>query len=133
MILLDTHVLLWLDEGNLRLGDQAVALINQQFADERVLVSAISFWEVTMLTSKRRVRITKGLEVWRNELLRAGLEEWPLDGLIAIKAGELAGFHGDPADRLIVASAMALGCPLLTADERVLGWKGQLRAVDAQQ
>ena len=61
-----------------------------------------------------------------------GLAEIPVDGDIAIRANELTGLHADPADRLIVATALG-GHRLVTADKRILSWSGRLSRVDARQ
>lgn len=56
----------------------------------------------------------------------------PVDGNIGVRAAELTGFHGDPADRIIVATALG-GHQLVTADRRILEWSGavnRLRAID---
>lgn len=69
-------------------------------------------------------------EVWRRDLLARGLVEIPVSGVIGVRAGRLAGLPGDPADRLIVATALE-GHDLLTADRRILDWSGQLNRLDA--
>ena len=132
MILLDTHALVWLDADAADLGREAAASIDREFADGGVWVSAISFWEIGMLVGKGRLTITRPLATWREELLTAGLREWPVDGSIALQAAELAQFQGDPADRLIVATARAMGAELVTADRRILEWSGSLRTIDAR-
>lgn len=132
MILLDTHVLVWLDADSADLGRDAAASIDREFADGGVWVSAISFWEIGMLVGKGRLIIARPLATWREELLTAGLLEWPVDGSIALQAAELAQFHGDPADRLIVATARAMGAKLVTADRRILEWSGPLQTMDAR-
>ena len=58
--------------------------------------------------------------------------EIPVDGEIGIRANSLAGFHSDPADRIIVASALQ-GHRLLTADDRILTWSGSLDRLDARE
>ena len=132
MIVLDTHVLVWLDADRTELGDEAARLIDDEFAHDGVAVSAISFWEIAMLKTKGRLDVAKPLALWREELLAAGLLELPIDGRLGIVAAELPDFHGDPADRLIVASASLAGCRLLTADREILDWQGALEAVDAR-
>ncbi|MGB5497215.1 MAG: type II toxin-antitoxin system VapC family toxin [Sedimenticolaceae bacterium] len=131
--MLDTHVLIWLDAGTTELGDETAELIDGEFAVDGVAVSAISFWEIAMLIAKGRVVIAQPLLRWREELLAAGLRELPLDGRLGIEAAELSNFHGDPADRFIVASASTLGCKLVTADRRILAWRGSIEAVDARR
>ncbi len=120
MILLDTHVLIWLDEANPRLGTNAIGKINSAFRSSEVTVSAISFWEVGMLVRKGRIRLDMELSAWRNDLIEQGLIELPVTGEIGIKAARLDPFHGDPADRLIAATALQHSLDLVTADKRLL-------------
>jgi len=101
MLLLDTHVLVWLDEGSSRLGPEALQAINRAPAAGQLGVASISFWEIAMLVRKSRLDIRIELYVWRLELLQSGLLEIPLQGSTAIRAGQLQEFHGDPADRMI--------------------------------
>ena len=85
-----------------------------------------------MLQSKGRVSVTD-VRSWRNGLLDAGLVEIPVTGAIGTQAGVLTDMHGDPADRIITATAVTLpNCRLLTADERLLDWPGQLDRLDAR-
>lgn len=134
MILLDTHVLVWLDSGSAELGSEAIAAIDREFADDTVAVSAISFWEIGMLVAKGRLAMSKPLTQWRGDLIEAGLQELPVDGQLGIEAAALPDFHGDPADRLIVATAMTAGCGLLTADRQIAGWSsGKVQVHDARQ
>lgn len=85
-----------------------------------------------MLTRKSRLRMNLTPEALREKMLSQGVREIPLDGAIGIVAGELAGLGGDPADRMIVATAMALDATLMTADESLLDWAGAVRMVDAR-
>lgn len=133
MIVLDTHVLVWLDAGTDDLGVEVAGLIDTEFAGDGVAVSAISFWEIAMLVGKKRLVIAKPLLRWREELLAAGLRELPVDGRLGIEAANLADFHGDPADRLIVTTALTLGCSLVTADRQILAWPGPVQTVDARR
>ncbi len=133
MILLDTHVLVWLDERGARLGKSALQLIDEEFGAGSLAVSAISFWEVSMLIQKGRLEMRLEMDVWRRELLENGLYEIPLDGAIAIRAGGLQGFHGDPADRLIVATALQTSSILMTANQKILEWKDLSLKFDAQR
>ena len=124
MLLLDTHVLIWLDEGSSRLGTDALQVINKALATGQLGVAAISFWEIAMLQIE--------LDVWRAELLQTGLQEIPLQGSTAIRAGQLKSFHGDPADRMIVATAIENSATLITADEKILLWNQLHQKIDAR-
>jgi PIN domain nuclease of toxin-antitoxin system len=73
----------------------------------QLAVSAVSFLEFGTLWRKGRLQLKGELEDWRDQLLAGGLIEIPLDGAIAIRANRLDSFHPDPADRMIVATALA--------------------------
>lgn len=133
MTLLDTHALVWLVEGSPKLGRKAKALCERASAAGALCVSAITFWELAMLASRGRVTFVKPLTAWRDDLLAAGLVEIAVTGEIAATAGQLGGFDGDPADRIIVASAIRNGATLLTADGRLLEWAGSLKRADASR
>lgn len=121
MILLDTHVLLWLDAASPRLGTRAREAIDKSFRVGECAVSAVSFWEVGMLARKGRIQVSMDLAAWRSELLEQGLVEFPVTGEIGIKAAAMQDFNGDPADRMIVATAREHGLKLATADREILG------------
>ena len=131
-MLLDTHILLWQRWGDQRLGVQARDLLQHSLHEEEAAVSAISFWEVAMRIQKGQINFDLDLYEWRSTLISQGLIEIPVDGAIAARAGLLADIHGDPADRIIIATALG-GHRLVTADERILGWSGNLDRLDARQ
>ncbi|MBM5818267.1 MAG: type II toxin-antitoxin system VapC family toxin [Cyanobacteria bacterium K_Offshore_surface_m2_239] len=133
MILLDTHVLLWLDRDDPALGPTSRELIRAAWTNGAVMVCAISFWEVAMLAARGRVNLRQSPESWRLDWLQAGLEEIPLNGANAVAASALEAFHADPADRFIVATALATDATLLTADQAILGWSGPLRSQAASR
>lgn len=132
MILLDTHVLLWMDADHPQLGPRSRALIEAAWRSGRLAVSAISFWEVALLAALGRIVLPAPASAWRGNLLTAGLVELPLDGGTGIQAVELAGLHKDPADRFIAATALQLDATLLTADPRLLDWDHPLARHDAR-
>lgn len=131
MLFLDTHVLVWLDEGSPRLGTKALQAINGALAAGQLGVASISFWEIAMLVRKRRLDIRIEFDVWRFELLQNGLLEIPLQGSTALRAGQLQNFHGDPADRMIVATVLEHSATLVTADQKVLDWGNLHQKIDA--
>ncbi len=94
-------------------------------------MSAVSFWEIATLVRRRRLTLPADPASWRRRQLADGLVEIPVDGEVATRAGLLADLHGDPADRLIVATALE-GHTLLTADQRILDWPGALVRIDAR-
>jgi PIN domain nuclease of toxin-antitoxin system len=132
VILLDTHAAIWLaiDQG---LGKRSQRIADKALAEDRLAISAISFWELAMLIAKRRLRAVKSANEQRMKLLAAGIRELPLTGEIAILAAELEDLHGDPADRIIAATAIAHDAMLMTADANLLRWRHRLKRQDAEQ
>ena len=132
MIVLDTHALLWLRTGEARLGRGARRIIDDALRDRELAVSAMTFWEVAMLRDKNRLVFPEDVGLWRRELLGQGLVEIPVDGEIGIRANALPGFHADPVDRIIVATALQ-GHTLVTGDRTILEWSGNLNRLDARE
>ena len=116
--------------GDARLGPVARAEIERAWQAEEVAVSAMSFCEMAMLREKGLIEYPDDVNRWRLEQLGQGLIEIPVDGEIGIRANALDDFHADPADRIIVATAMN-DHQLVTSDRRILDWSGGLRCVDA--
>jgi len=133
MIVLDTHVLVWADSDDRKLGRKARALIDQAWAIGKVAVPAIAFWEAGLLQARRRLDLPMSVREWRDAVLAAGAIELPLDGAIAVRALDLSGLHDDPADRFIVATALVHGAALMTADERLLDWHHTVERHDARK
>lgn len=132
VIFLDTHVLVWADTDDRKLGRKARTLLERAWAKGQVGVSAISFWEIGMLEARRRLKLPLPLHEWRETLLQAGVIEFPLNGSIALRALDFVGLHDDPADRFIVATALIESATLLTADEKLLGWSHSMVRHDAR-
>ena len=128
MILLDTHVLLWLLLGDRRLK----APVRRRIATAReVGVSAITFWEVPTLVRLGRLRAVEPVGGWRGAVLSLGITDIPIDSEIAWNAGAMHHAHGDPADRLIMATSLARSAKLVTADREILEHRGDLSLIDA--
>ena len=117
-------------EDNPRLGRSARQVIERALDADDAAVSAVTFWEVAMRVQKGRLDVLSDVAAWRRDLISRGLYEIPVDGGIAVRAGLLPDMHGDPADRLIVATALE-GHQLLTADRLLLEWNGPLNRLDA--
>ncbi len=132
LILIDTHALIWLDQGDPALGSDSRKLADEALSEGLLAVSAISFWEIALLALKGRIAIDLDVERWRLDLIGTGLVELPLDGEIGVTAARLDDLHGDPADRFILATARANDAVLLTADKQLLDWPGRLARHDAR-
>ena len=85
-----------------------------------------------MLLDKRRITLSSDVVSWRANLLANYLTEIPVNGDIGIRANNLPNFHADPADRIIVATALE-GHRLITADDLILRWSGNLDMLDARE
>ncbi|MFN8024739.1 MAG: type II toxin-antitoxin system VapC family toxin [Acidimicrobiales bacterium] len=119
-VMLDTHALLWWIAGDKRLSKVAKRSIDRA---TRIDVSAISLWEVAMLSEKGRIELDRPIGVWANDLaVTPGVSVRPVDAPIAVAAAQLHEFHGDPADRLIVATVIDSRVALVTKDDRIRTW-----------
>jgi PIN domain nuclease of toxin-antitoxin system len=132
LIILDTHVLIWLDQGVSALGNDARQRADGALREEALAIATISFWEIATLCRRGRLKIGQPIAIWRRSLFDLGLQEVSLDGEAAIVAGELEGLHGDPSDRIIVATSIHSNATLLTADKSILDWRGSLKCIDAR-
>lgn len=130
-MILDSHVLLWLMEGLPELGKQARARCDDALQNDRVAISAVTFYELANAHRQGRVILAPDPVTWRQRVISIGVVEIPLDAPTAIEAAQLADMHSDPMDRLIVATVLHQNATLMTADGRILRWKAPLNRVDA--
>jgi PIN domain nuclease of toxin-antitoxin system len=122
LIVLDTHALIWWADEDARLAPKAKAAIDDMLvAGGKVLVSAITAWEIAMLVQCGRLVLAMNIEEWLRALESIkGVSFVPITPQVAFQSVNLPGqFHLDPADRIIVALARALNAPLVTADEKI--------------
>jgi PIN domain nuclease of toxin-antitoxin system len=128
-ILLDTHIVLWLDSGSGRLRPSTRTLIDAAWRNGgTVFMSAVTAWEIAHLVDTGRIELDSPVEAWIDRFLdRPGIEAVPLGHRAACRSYRLHDLPPpdqawDPADRLLIASAIELGCPLVTYDERIVGF-----------
>jgi len=122
-LLLDTHIALWLDSGDDRLQPSTRALVDGCWrGGGTVCLSAVTVWEIALLVDSDRIELDLPLEAWLARFLeRPGIEAVPLCHRAASRAYQLHHLeHRDPADRLLIATAIELACPLVTYDDRIL-------------
>lgn len=121
MIVLDTHAWLWWVSAPARLGRDAARMLA---AATRVGVPAICCLEVAAAVSRGRITLDRDVGDWLDAALSLPrVKLLPLTPRVAVLATTLDDFHGDPADRLIVAAALAESCPLITRDQRIRRYK----------
>jgi PIN domain nuclease of toxin-antitoxin system len=121
VIVLDTHVWVWWVSGRPPLSPKARRLIGAAVDQGAVYLSSISVWEVAQLVSRGRLELTMDVATWvaRSEAMPF-LHFIPVDNAIALRSVVLPEpLHPDPADRIIIATALILGFPLVTRDEKI--------------
>lgn len=119
MVVLDTHAWIWWTDEPSRLSEPAREAVERA---DTIAVSAISCWEVAMLALRGRVTLDRELGRWvRQALAQPGILAVPLSPRVALDAAllEREGFAGDPADRMIYATARDAGARLVTRDARI--------------
>lgn len=122
-VLLDTHIALWLDSGSPRLRPPTWAAIDACWhTGGTVFLSAVSAWEIALLVETGRIELDVPVASWIERFLdRPAVEPLPLSHGAACGSYQLHHLeHRDPADRLLIASAIELACPLITYDDRIV-------------
>ncbi|HZT88429.1 MAG TPA: type II toxin-antitoxin system VapC family toxin [Stellaceae bacterium] len=121
-LLLDTHIALWLDSSNPRLAIATRDLIDRCWQDGgTICLSAVSAWEIALLVALGRIDLDIPPRAWIERFIRRpGIVALPLAYQAACRSYKLRDFeHRDPGDRLLIATAVELGCPLVTYDSRI--------------
>jgi PIN domain nuclease of toxin-antitoxin system len=122
-VLLDTHSWIWLMNGESRVQKSAVLkTIELASKKSELYISSISLWEVGMLEAKGRIRFQQPCLAWVKKALETtGLSVLDISPETAIESSRLPqDFHGDPADRIIVATARTMNLLLVTEDQKIL-------------
>lgn len=121
MIVLDTQALLWWLHDPSRLSAAARQRMQRAESGERMLVSAISVWEIAVKCRLGKLTLPMEIDAWYQQAEQyPGLAFEPVTPADAIASTLLPGeFHSDPADRIIVAVARRLGTPLITSDAKI--------------
>lgn len=121
MIVLDTHTWIWWVGSPVYLSETAKRIIDEAVVEKNVFISSISAWEVAILVSRGRLELTVSVTDWvaASEALPF-FNFVPVNNSIAMKSVQLPGtLHDDPADRIIIATAVSLGAVLVTKDEKI--------------
>jgi PIN domain nuclease of toxin-antitoxin system len=116
-LLLDTHVWIWSLTAPDRIPPKVRRVLEK--AGQELWLSPVSTWEIALLVEKGRIRIEGHLEAWLPKAV-ARFQEAPVSHDIATMFAGVRLPHGDPADRLLVATARVLNLTLVTADERLI-------------
>ena len=124
MIVLDTHVWVWFVSNPELLSKSAKKSVDNAMEEKRILISSISAWEVALLVANGRLKLTLDVVDWiaKSESLPF-IQFIPVDNSIAVKSVNLPQpLHSDPADRIIIATANAMGAPVVTKDKKILNY-----------
>lgn len=118
MILLDTHAFIWLADGSERLSENARRAIAE---DGEPAIATISLQEIAYLTLRGRLELDRPVRAWVGDALAThDVSTLPLTVAIATRAGSLdLAFPGDPADRIIYATALERGTRLVSRDTHI--------------
>ena len=121
MIVLDTHAWIWWVAHPDQLSQSARARIELEVEESGIHVSAISCWEIALLVRKGRLELALDTADWIAEAEALPFVQFvPVDNRIALRSNALPGdLHDDPADRLIIATALTIGATLITKDARL--------------
>jgi PIN domain nuclease of toxin-antitoxin system len=122
MIVLGTHIWVWRVDNNARLTKKHQEWI-QQYQSQGLGVSIIYCWEVAKLVELGTLTLSLVVDEWLAAALAdPGVQQPDLTIPLIIQSTKLRGFHGDAADQIIVATAKIYGCPVLTADAKILAY-----------
>lgn len=122
MIVLETHALLWWISSPDKVPRKSPRLLDKAISEkEAIAVSSITLWEIAMLVKHGRLELTMPVAVWISHLEAIPwLSFVSVDDGIAVRSVQLDAFaHRDPADRIIVATALGQNATLITADSRL--------------
>ncbi len=122
MILLDTHVWIWFLSNPEKLSSQARKAVEDNMEEGSLLISSISVWEIAVLHAKNRLRFSIPLIDWVSQSERLSFLQFiPVSNTIALNSVLLPdSIHNDPADRIVIATALSEGVPLVTRDEKII-------------
>ncbi len=125
MILLDTHIWVWWMTGLNKLSIKQQKALKEFEKSDKVAIRVISCWEVAKLVEYKRLIIPIDVNLWIKQALNySPINLIQLTPEIALKSTQLPeGFHNDPADQIIVATALFYDIPLLTSDKRIRNYK----------
>lgn len=126
MILLDTHIWIWHIDNPGSLSRDALSAIEHAKYRKAVHISSISVWEICMLEKKGRLRLTIPVKSWIKKSEQLSFIKFiPVNNEIARKSAGLDGdLHQDPADKIIITTALEKGSPLITKDRRIIDYPG---------
>ena len=121
-LLLDTHVWIWAMMGDAKLSKSFQQNLEKSVKMQSIYISPMSIWEIGMLVDKKRIEIDMDVLDWVEQALDGvGFNLSPITPRIAIQSSKLSGeIHGDPVDRMLIATAFEENAVLVTCDHKIL-------------
>lgn len=122
MIILDTNALIWWTTAPEKLSRKAFEAVEQANSETGILVSSISVWEVYLLVKKDKLRLSLDIDQWLQKVESLpSIQFVPMDNRIAVQSVDLPEFASkDPADRIIIATALQYGAMIVSSDKKIL-------------
>lgn len=127
MIVLDTHTLIWWINDPQKLSKKAREIIDQEkYHEGNILISSISTLEIYRLVKNGKLQLINDIDSWLEKIESLPAVRFiPVDNMVAISSINLPDFdHKDPADRIIIATALNFGAKLITSDKKILNYQG---------
>lgn len=122
-LLMDTHIWIGLMVGDPRLMPGFRSAADRGQKTGALFLSPISIWELGMLVSNKRLELEMDCRDWVEQSLSSGIQLAPISPRIALHSCQLPGkIHGDPVDRLLVATAYELSAVLVTCDKKLVDY-----------
>jgi len=119
VILLDTHVLIWMSSDPKRLSKKARAAIREARQKTGIAAASVTLWELAWLAENRRILVSGSVESFVRETISRVIVMPMTPEIVALAVRLPSDYPKDPADRLIASTAIVDGIPLVTADERI--------------
>jgi len=136
-LLLDTHTWVWLETKQLKMNDDLREVLERAASESAIFVCSISMLEIANGVGKKRIHLNDDLEKWFDITLRGrSVRVLDITPAVALQTMKLPhGFHGDPGDRLITATAIVENLTLLTNDTALLRFsrQGLMKTIEVEK
>ena len=125
MIVLDTNALIWWASNSERLSRKAKKAIEEAERKKALYISSISILEIYILVKKNKIKFNTSVDSWLEKVESLPYVNFvPMDNKIAVQSVNLPDLlHKDPADRIIIATALNIGAKLITSDRKIINYK----------
>ena len=125
MIVLDTNALIWWISNSEKLSRRARKTIEEAEKKKAIYISSISVLEIYTLVKKNKLKFNILADNWLEKVESLPYVNFvSMDNKIAVQSVNLPDFlHKDPADRIIIATALNLGAKLITSDQKIINYK----------